>query len=72
MFAEMLADRFAKRSGAEAMNDPHGLFALQQGAIEKLVRFFERVIDALADEVQLRGNWGLGARASGLGSLPEA
>ena len=56
MFPQVLADGFAQRAGAEAVDDAHGLLAFEQGAIEELVGFFERIVDALSDQVELRGD----------------
>jgi hypothetical protein len=56
MLAQMLAQRFAQRAGAEAVDDAHGLFAFEQRAIEELVGFVERIVDTLTDEIQLRGD----------------
>src|ERR1700732_603253 len=53
MLAQLIADRAAKLSGGAAMDDAHGLLGLEQRTIEELVGLFERIVDALADEVQL-------------------
>jgi hypothetical protein len=53
MFAEMLANRLSQPSRAEAVDDADRLLAFKERTIEELIRFVERVIDALADEVQL-------------------
>src|SRR5229473_8611163 len=57
MLAQMIADGLPQRAGAEAVNDADGLFAFEQRPVEELVRFFERIIDALADQIQLGGDW---------------
>src|SRR4051812_42713587 len=53
MLAQMLAQSLAKRAGAEAVDDAHGLLAFQQRPIEEAVRFIDRFVDALSDEVDL-------------------
>src|SRR4051812_12632745 len=53
MLAQMLAQSLAKRAGAEAVDEAHGLFAFEQRAIEEAVGFVDGFVDALSDEVDL-------------------
>ena len=59
----MLAHCFAQGAGAEAVDDADGLFSFEECAVEELVGFVERVVDALSDEVQFRGDLGDGVIA---------
>ena len=56
MLAQMLAHGLAQRPRAEAVDDAHRLLAFEQGAVEELVGGVQRVVDAGADEIELRAN----------------
>src|ERR1700720_672793 len=55
MRAQMFAHRLSQRARSESVNDAHGLLAFEESAVEELVGFFQRIVDALADEVEFGG-----------------
>src|SRR5438309_3093420 len=56
MLAQMLANRLPQTSRAEAVDDTDRLLPFEERAVEELIGLVERVVDTLADEVQLSGN----------------
>src|SRR5437763_14495003 len=64
MLAQVLAKRFSQCDRPEAVIDSYRLFAFEQRAVEELVRGFDRVVDVLSDQVELRANRGLEIRGS--------
>ena len=51
MLPQVIADRLPQPSGPEAMDDADRLLAFEQSPIKELIRFVERIVDVLPDEI---------------------